>query len=65
MCVRVGSVAVENSTVAPRPLPLWAKPRMFPGPGDAPDQSSSTFTQAQDLSYPTSGTAVRYLNAYH
>ena len=34
MCVRVESVAVKNATVVPPPL--WAKPRMFAGPGDAP-----------------------------
>ena len=39
MCVLVGSVAVKNATVVPPSL--WAKPRMFSGPGDAPGDRAS------------------------
>ena len=46
MCVRVESVAVKNATVVPPPL--WAKPRMFSGPGDAPGASERNIPQPQE-----------------
>ena len=64
--MRVGSVAVKNATVVLPPL--WAKPRMFSGPGDAPAvylQSDQIGEALEDVHVETADAVVGQVPVVH